>query len=227
MSDAGPLRWQIDLHVHTRRFSPCAESLDPWLLPQIMSRRGMHGVVITEHDHLWPPLEIAELNRSCVGKRIFAGVEISSRHGHFLVIGLDHLDNLPPGVSARRIVREAKSQGAVVIWAHPLLTYSQTRKPLKLFNTPAGIDAIEVASTVTFGAQSDELRDHAGQIGVAMVGGSDAHSLDQVGQVFTLFAHMPADEKELAAAIRSGRCKATFLSESEHGASHHVAVGGS
>lgn len=227
MSDAGPLRWQIDLHVHTRRFSPCAESLDPLLLPQVMSRRGLHGVVITEHDHLWPPLEIAELNRSCVGKRIYAGVEISSRHGHFLVIGLDHLDNLPPGVSAHRIVREAKSQGAAVIWAHPLLKYSQIRNPIKLYNTPGGIDAIEVASTVTFGTQTDELRDHAGQKGIAMVGGSDAHSLAQVGQAFTLFAHMPADEKELAAAIRSGRCKATFLSEREHRASHHVAVGGS
>jgi hypothetical protein len=41
-----------------------------------------------------------------------------------------------------------------------------------------------------------------------MVGGSDAHVLDHVGKAFTVFEHMPRDEKELATAIRSGCCEA-------------------
>lgn len=85
---------------------------------------------------------------------------------------------------------------------------------------PGGIDAIEVASTVTFGTQTNELRNHAGQKGIAMVGGSDAHSLAQVDQAFTLFGHMPTNEKELAAAIRNGPCKAMFLSGREHSVNH-------
>jgi len=205
----------VDLHVHTRRYSPCAESLDPELLPEVVIARGLHGVVITEHDHLWSPEEIAALNRNLVGARIFGGVEISSRNGHFLLIGLDHLDNLQPGVSVRRIVQEAKAQGAAVIWAHPHLEYSQIQHPLKFSDMPDGIDAIEVASSVTVESQALEARAVARDLGYGMVGGSDAHALAHVGKAYTLFAQMPADEKALANAICSGRCTAMFAADSD------------
>ncbi len=200
-----PLKWRVDLHVHTQRYSPCAELLDPALLPNVMVERGLHGVVITEHDHLWSSTEVDELNRNLCGIRIYGGVEISSCNGHFLVIGLDRLDNLKPGASAQSIIQVAKRQGAAVIWAHPLLEYRQIQQPLNTGNIPEGIDAIEVASTVTVGPQAAEARAYARNSGCGMVGGSDAHVLDQVGKAFTLFDHLPTDGKDLAAAICNGR----------------------
>jgi predicted metal-dependent phosphoesterase TrpH len=208
MDDTAPLQWRVDLHVHTRRYSPCAESLDPEMLPAVITAMGLDGVVITEHDHLWSPLEIAALTRHAAGPRIFRGVEVSSRNGHFLVVGLDWLDAFHPGMSIQNLVRQARRQDAAVVWAHPQLTYSHTRSPLDFVSLPDGIDAIEVASTVTVGSQAAEVMAYARAYGYSTVGGSDAHALAQVGKAFTCLDHLPADEKELAAAIRSGRCAA-------------------
>lgn len=206
-----PLQWRVDLHVHTRRYSPCAESLDPEKLPAAITAMGLDGAVITEHDHLWSPLELAALNRHASGPRIYRGVEISSRNGHFLVIGLDRLDAFHPGMSIQNLVRQARRQSAAVIWAHPQLTYSQTINPLDFSDLPDGIDAIEAASTVTVGRQAAEIMAYAREFGYNTVGGSDAHALVQVGKAFTCLDHLPADEKELAAAICSGRCAAGGL----------------
>lgn len=205
---ASSMPWRVDLHVHTRRYSPCAELLDPERLPGVMAERGLNGVVITEHDYLWPAEEIAALNRGLNGSRIFRGVEISSRNGHFLVIGLDALTDLEPGVSVKRILRVAREQGAAVIWAHPQLEYRQIVQPLKLCDIPKGIDAVEVVSTATCGEKSEAARAYARKLDCGAVGGSDAHVLDHVGKAYTIFDRMPGDEKELAAAICRGCCQA-------------------
>jgi predicted metal-dependent phosphoesterase TrpH len=207
-NSASAMQWRVDLHVHTRRYSPCAELLNPELLPKAMAERGLYGVVITEHDSLWSAEEIAELNRDLNGHRIFRGVEISSRNGHFLVIGMDALGDLKPGVSAEGIISVAREHGAAVIWAHPQLEYRQIVQPLRTCGLPDGIDAVEVFSTATHGEQSATAKAYARDLNCCMVGGSDAHVLDHVGKAFTAFDHMPRDEKELAAAIRSGCCAA-------------------
>lgn len=200
--------WCIDLHVHTRRFSPCAESLDPQLLPAVLSRLGVSGIVITEHDHLWPRRDIEALNRDLPAGRIYRGVEVSSRNGHFIVIGMKTMAGIEPGVSARALIQTARSQNAAVILAHPHVHYSQTRCQLDVLEMPAGIDAVEVASTITIGEAAEYARECAEHLGCAMVGGSDAHALSQVGRTFTFFSTLPADESELADAIRNGRCAA-------------------
>ncbi|MEJ2153818.1 MAG: PHP domain-containing protein [Desulfobacteraceae bacterium] len=203
-NSASSMQWRVDLHVHTRRYSPCAELLDPEQLPAVMAERGLHGVVITEHDHLWSSEEIAELNQGLNGSRIFRGVEISSRNGHFLVIGMDAIGDLKPGVSAERILRAARDQNAAVIWAHPQLEYRQIVQPLESNKFPDGLHAVEVVSTATYGEQTEAAKAYARDLKCGMVGGSDAHVLDHVGKAFTAFNHLPRDEKELAAALCSG-----------------------
>ena len=200
--------WCIDLHIHTRRYSPCAESLDPQHLPALLPRMGVSGIVITEHDHLWPRRDIDALNRELTAGRIYRGVEVSSRNGHFIVIGITSMAGITPGISARALIQTARSQDAAVILAHPHVHYSQTRCPLDVLEMPAGIDAVEVASTITVGEAAEYARECATHLGCAMVGGSDAHALSQVGRTFTFFSTLPADESELADAIRNGRCAA-------------------
>ena len=204
MNGTSSAQWHVDLHVHTRRYSPCAELLDPAQLPRVMAERGLQGVVITEHDVLWPAEEIAALNRDLNGSRIFRGVEISSCNGHFVVIGLEALEDLQPGVPAKRILQVARAQGAAVIWAHPQLEYRQMVEPLKSCDIPNGIDAVEVVSTATCGEQSEAARAYARDLACGMVGGSDAHILDHVGKAYTVFDRMPKNENELAAALIDG-----------------------
>lgn len=211
MSQRAALKFRVDLHVHTRRFSPCAEALDPQHLPLIMARRGLHGIVITEHDQLWPEEDIESLNKTLKGTRIYRGVEVSSRNGHFVVIGLDALDNIKPGIAIGALIERIQAQDAAIIWAHPHMHYGQTPEPLDAAKMPRGIHAVEIVSSVTWGQRSLEAQVCAGQMRCAAVGGSDAHSLGQVGRAFTLFGELPANEKSLAAAIRSGICRAEAM----------------
>jgi predicted metal-dependent phosphoesterase TrpH len=211
MSELTVLKFRVDLHVHTRRYSPCAEALDPQRLPQVMAQRGLHGVVITEHDQLWPETDIEALNSTSQAVRIYRGVEVSSRNGHFVVIGLDESDGIKPGIGIGALVEIVQGRGAAIIWAHPHMHYSQIPEPLSVDEMPQGIHAVEVASSVTRGQCSLEAQAYADRMRCAAVGGSDAHSLGQVGRAFTLFSELPENEKSLATAIRNGRCKAQAM----------------
>jgi hypothetical protein len=200
-------RYRVDLHVHTRRYSACAETLDPGQLSQIMARRGLHGVVLTEHDQLWPAAEIAALNRDLAGRRIYRGVEVSSRHGHFLAIGLDDLAGIRKGMAIEELLARARTVGAAVVWAHPLDNYDNTAYPLALETMPPGLHAIETAGGRTRHDAAGQALAYARRVGCTPVAGSDAHVLDQVGGAFTRFAYLPKDEKSLAAAIIAGKCR--------------------
>jgi predicted metal-dependent phosphoesterase TrpH len=208
MNRDAKLQFRVDLHVHTRRFSPCAESLDPEDLAVAMYRSGLDGLVIAEHDHLWPADDIARLNCGLNRRRIYRGVEVSSCNGHFLVIGLDGLDGIRPGIGIYDLIGAIDAQQAAIIWAHPYFHYGNIATPLKGFEMPRGLHAVEAASGVTHGKESAATRALARRMGWATVGGSDAHVPGQVGCAYTLLDDLPADEKHLAAAIRRGRCAA-------------------
>lgn len=206
MTLLGSYAIRIDLHVHTRRYSACAEGLNPEQLPERMARSGIDGVVLAEHDHLWPAEEIDRLNRRLKKGRIYRGVEVSSCNGHFVVIGLQTMDGISPGIDISALVRLVRRQEAAIIWAHPQLCYSNTPAPCSCAELPRNIDAVEVFSGVTEGLHASQAMEMARRNGWSQVAGSDAHILEQVGSVVTLFEYLPEDETQLALAIRNGCC---------------------
>jgi predicted metal-dependent phosphoesterase TrpH len=208
MNGDGKLRFRVDLHVHTRRYSPCAEGLDPEYLAAAMRSSRLDGLVIAEHDHLWPAEDIARLNAGLLRKRIYRGVEVSSCNGHFLVIGLDRLNGIRPGIGIEELIGAIDAQQAAIIWAHPYLQYGNIASPMNGIQMPRGLHAVEVASGVTHGKESAATRAMARRMGWAAVGGSDAHVPGQIGCAYTLLADLPEDEKHLAATIRKGLCTA-------------------
>ncbi len=198
--------FRVDLHVHTKRYSPCAELLNPDKLVVQARKRGLSGIVITEHDHLWSKEDIRELQNQTSDIRFYRGVEISSASGHFVVIGIENLDDIAPGISVEALIQKIKPHNAALILVHHHLVYSSIKFPRAIKDMPCGIDAIEVASSVTYGELQDDAEKIAKSKGWTAVGGSDAHSIGKLGVTFTSFATLPQNEKELAQAIRSGNC---------------------
>lgn len=164
-------------------------------------------MVITEHDRLWPAREIAALNRNLKTGRIYRGVEVSSRNGHFIVIGIESMDGIQPGIGITDLIQKVDALQGALIWAHPFLNYGNVPEPLPPAGIPRGIHAVEAASGVTNGEKTAKALAFAFQRGCVPVGGSDAHCPGQIGCAFTRFARMPKNEKTLAAAIRAGRCR--------------------
>jgi len=201
-----PPRSNIDLHVHTRRYSPCAETLDPYELGEEMRRKDLHGIVLTEHDHIWNKKETEELRKAWGDDLIiYRGVEISSEDGHLLIIGIDDLNGIRPRLPAEEVIARAKQKGAAVVLAHPCYPDPQQCRDVEEASWAEKLDALEVASSVTVGEHETMSRDLARHKGLLQVAGSDAHALSMVGETYTAFARLPADEKELARMIREGQ----------------------
>ena len=198
--------FRVDLHVHTKRYSPCAELLNPDRLVMQARKTGLHGVVITEHDRLWTLEDLQELQVQATDVRFYRGAEVSSASGHFVVIGLNNLDGIRPGISIEDLIRTIKPQKAALILVHHHLVYSNIASPRAVEDMPQEIDAIEVASSITFGLNQRDAEKIALKRGWTSVAGSDAHSIERLGEAYTIFKSLPENEKQLAKAIHCGAC---------------------
>ena len=98
---------KLDLHVHTAGSPDAHTKIEN--LPEIMRARGLDGLAITEHNKFDPP--------NLPDVLIVPGVEISSRDGHILALGVK--ENIPSRLSADETITRIHDQGGVAIIAHP------------------------------------------------------------------------------------------------------------
>jgi len=197
------MTYRIDLHVHTARYSECAELMDPAALGDAALEKRLAGVVITEHDVVWSRYEIADL-RQATGQLVmfYAGVEVTCREGHFVVIGLEDARDLSRNMPLNLLALTAHAQGAVVIWAHPGRDHALPTHRPELAAILASCDAVE-HSAALFQEPLVSLNKNRG---IPIVAGSDAHYAGRLGEVATIFPFLPASERQLALAIRMGMC---------------------
>src|SRR6187200_2127761 len=89
---------KFDLHMHTKRYSPDSD-IDPFHLLRQAKLNGLDGIVITEHDRLWPEDELEELRAAQPDLIILGGIEVSARDGDVLCYGVTHLTGIRRGVA--------------------------------------------------------------------------------------------------------------------------------
>ena len=109
---------KFDLHMHTRRYSPDSITY-PFDLVQSAIAAGLDGIVITEHDILWPEHQLDELRAAAPGLVILAVVEITGSGGDMLCYGVQDLRELPKGIAWPQLCREVRRQGGACVAAHP------------------------------------------------------------------------------------------------------------
>lgn len=189
---------RVDLHVHTARYSPCAEAVDPSAIADWAERAGLAGVVITDHDVLWPEDEMERLQEDFPAVAFYRGIEVTSQGCHLVVVGLDRQDGLRRGTPVEDVVSIARTQGAAVILAHPYRDAEPDVLPL------GDVDAVEVGSTSFTRPEAEKACALARRLGKPVVASSDAHALSRIGWAYTVFPRLPADEKDLAAMVREG-----------------------
>jgi len=190
--------FNLDLHIHTGRYSRCAEAVDPYRIEEYALRAGLAGVVITEHDIFWQDEEIELLRESSSQIAFFRGIEVSARGCHLVVIGLSETAPLAKGMSLEEVSAIAADQGAAVILAHPYRDADPSRLPVEL------VDAVEVGSTSFTKQEAFQARRLARKAHKPTVAASDAHALSRIGWAWTRFRQMPRNEHELARMIHAG-----------------------
>jgi len=189
----------IDLHIHSRNYSPCAQTLDPYLIAGSLSQKGLHGAVLAEHDTKWDNGAFALLRQHDTRCELFNGMELTTAGNyHLVLIGLQDDSKIKKGMDPVEAINNIHLQGGVVILAHPFRTGVPPLGVLKK------VDAMELGST-SFNEQESRLSTLvARELGKPLVGSSDAHALERVGWGYTEFPTRPEDESHLCEMIKSG-----------------------
>ncbi|RUL89700.1 PHP-associated domain-containing protein [Tautonia sociabilis] len=196
---------RIDHHIHTTRHSPDS-FIDPDDLIDRAREAGLDGVVITEHDRLWEPDELAELQARAGELTVLSGVEVSAREGHFLVYGLTDLDECPPGVRLQTLLEVVEAQGAAIVAAHPF-RWDQDFEGIVARHGPV-FDALELVSNNVTPDMREQIEAMLGRFpSMGATGSSDAHDPMTVGCYFTEFPGSIRTLAEFVSALkaRSGR----------------------
>jgi len=186
---------RCDLHVHSDH-SRDSESRIPDIL-RGAERAGLDAVAITDHDTIEGVREARSISSPIL---VIPGIEISTRQGHLLVLGMD--EALPPGRDFSRTVEAAHRAGGICILPHPFHPWRHGAG-----HRFAEVDAVETFnSRYITGSANRKAARIARACEKPQVGGSDAHLARFVGYGYTLVDAAPTVE-DICRAIREGRVR--------------------
>jgi predicted metal-dependent phosphoesterase TrpH len=192
--------FKIDLHVHTRHSGDSDAGPEEMVREAI--RRGLDGLAFTEHNSYAASGHAEDLQKKYAGSiRIFRGVEISAREGHCLVFGIDPDPLKLNGEPVAEVARMVAGRGGVLILSHP---YRRGHGLGDLVRELKDITAIEGYNGCNLYAMNMMAVEVAGELGLPVTGGSDAHTPEEVGSCYTEF-ESDVDEKNLVRLLRGGR----------------------
>ena len=183
---------KLDLHVHTAGSPDAHTKIEN--LPEIMRARGLDGLAITEHNRFDPP--------NLPDVLIVPGVEISSRDGHILALGVK--ENIPSRLSADETITRIHDQGGVAIIAHP---HDPVSSRVKIADLKVRPDAVETVNSdaLSFHISNWLARRDARKFELPQVGGSDSHIPESIGDAYTVVDSNSRDVRGVLEAIKAGR----------------------
>ncbi|MBS7247939.1 MAG: PHP domain-containing protein [Candidatus Jordarchaeales archaeon] len=186
----------IDMHVHTE-FSPCSRVK----LIESLSKAAQLGVglAITDHDTIKGALKAKSFSQKYEVK-IFIGCEVSTKDGQVLAYGI--MEEIPPYLPAEQTIELIHEQGAVAVASHPFRNDRESLFEKTYFLPLDGIEVLNLAG----GGVSKDAREVAVRRGLAQTGGSDAHTLNLVGEAGTKFPYQPESEEDLIKLIKRKEC---------------------
>jgi predicted metal-dependent phosphoesterase TrpH len=190
----------IDMHIHTR-FSPCSIIRIGQLVEKAL-KAELDGICITDHDTA-DSLSVFKNTAEHQGICIIIGMEYTTGKGDFLVFG--SVEYIPKGMSAEQLIEWSKKEGAAVIPAHP---FRQSR--------PADLDILRKSDIIEGINGRNHPRENSlcsrwmkeqGN-GKKQIGGSDAHTLDEIGRIVTVFDKNIYSVEDLLKELTAGNYSA-------------------
>jgi hypothetical protein len=188
---------KFDLHVHTS-ISPCSQlALDDILATA--QQRGLSGVCITDHD----TMDVRNYLREGLqdnGLCVILGMEYATREGDFLIFG--PFEHLQPGLAAPELLGHVGSSGGVAVAAHPF----RAGRPTSEYLVDYGLCGIvEAVNGRNLPHENSYVESWKTRYPIKQVGGSDAHSLEELGRVATRFDNPIRSRADLIHALKNGR----------------------
>lgn len=188
----------FDIHVHTN-ISPCSAIEIEDALKQARAC-GLDGVCITDHQ----TMEIRRHLREGIqddGLCVVFGIEYATDQGDFLLFG--PFENIPQGLPAIELLDQVKQAGGVAIAAHPFRSNRPVSEHLVREGFCRVVESVNGRNTPFENLQVEKWRK---ELSLTCCGGSDAHSLDELGTVGTRFSIPVRSRADLILAFKNGLC---------------------
>jgi len=200
----------IDMHVHTVASGDsliAAEDLIDHALDM-----GLDAICVTDHDSYEASAVVEEFAEG-TSLKVFRGVEVTTTAGHLLVYGIkddkwkEYLQQNKG--DAQRLVDYVRHLDGVIVPAHPF-------DPIKpsigdKISGLAGVFAIEGFNGQSNVNDNIKAQEFAQRLNLSILGGSDAHSLYELGKCVTEFNTNIASMDELVVELKAGRFRGRYL----------------
>jgi predicted metal-dependent phosphoesterase TrpH len=186
----------IDMHIHTT-LSPCSVININELL-QRARFIGLDGICITDHDTTDARFQLNNINDKS-GLCVIIGMEYTTSEGDFLIFG--NCFDLPKGLNAWDLNNHMKKRGGIVIPCHP---YRKSR--------PTNYHILETSTVVeVINGRNNHYENELSKSWLASrnggtkgIGGSDAHTINEIGRVVTVFERNIYSVDDLIRELYSG-----------------------
>jgi len=184
------------MHVHTW-YSDSNGSVDEVL--EAAQLKGLDGLAVTDHKTLAGAYEALSKRGRLI---IIPGEEISTTQGEILALGIRR--RIPERLPITDAIRRIHTQGGLAVVPHPTVPFFS-----KLRTNPQNymIDGLEVFSAITplpgyFLKKNLEL---ARRLRVSITAGSDSHSVETVGDAYTIVYSESRDLRDILQAVKLGQ----------------------
>jgi predicted metal-dependent phosphoesterase TrpH len=159
---------------------------------------GLDGICITDHDTSACKSMISQTDIP-PGLSVIVGMEYTTTAGDFLVFG--PVDSVPEGFSARDLLLWTRKEGGVAIPAHPF----RKSRPVetKILEKCEIVEVINGRNLPQENALCSNWITHNPRTKKG-IGGSDAHTLSEIGQSVTLFSHNIHSPEDLIRELSTG-----------------------
>lgn len=178
-----------DLHVHTR-FSRDSLS-EPCRVVEVARKKGLSGIAITDHNSMQGYMSAREAARK-LEVELIPGEEVMTSRGEMLAYLIS--EEVRPYRSPEETIDDVREQGGVVAIAHPF-----RGKSIRSEDVVRLVDFVEVANGRSPQRENEKAAELAKRYGKEGIGGSDAHTLREIGNVVTVGGLRP----ERILAVRS------------------------
>ena len=159
----------VDFHTHT--YHSFDSLMRPARILELARKRGLTGIVISDHNTIKGGLECRDVNRED-GLEVIVAAEIATDLGDVTGLFLQHeIESRSFG----EVIQEIKSQDGITLLNHPFVAHKLNEMNLD------GIDLIEVWNSRVPEDLNRKAMELAKTEGKTAVAGSDAHLYSEIG----------------------------------------------
>jgi predicted metal-dependent phosphoesterase TrpH len=199
---------KADFHIHTKYSMDCLT--EPADIVRRCQELGINCINISDHDAIEGALKIKEI----APFKVIIAEEVLTHSGE--IMGMFLKERIASGVSIERAIESIRAQGGLVAIPHPF----DPLRGLRLSNEELGkiirqVDIIEVFNArCPFGHAATKAASFAKEHDLPGTAGSDAHTIDEIGNVIVALPDFNTPEeflKSLREAKIQGKRASPFV----------------